>query len=568
MTEMKNEFHQPVVGRRAFVGGTLAASSLAFLAACGKKDAPAAGSSETTSTGGAILNYYINTPVCIDPYNVQEDQGTQVEFQLFDSLMKYDFEAEELKPLACESFEASDDATKFTFHLIEGAKFHNGDPVTAEDFKRGWTRLVSPKSPIQSDRGPSQIAYHLSQVKGYDELAAGDADDFVGITCPDDLTLVVELSAAYADFPYVCSHPALAPVPAAAEEDASNFYLAPIGNGAFMMKPGTKWEDGQYIDLVRFDDYYGDKAKIDGIHFGIQKDIETAYKEFQAGNFDVADVPTAQIDAAKADRGEAEDGYTMGDGGRMLLGAEPSTYYLVCNTTVEPFNNADFRKGVSLAINREAICKSIFKGTRTPADGIVPPGMDGYREGAWEYSAYDVDKANEFLDKVAPMNGDSRGIEMVLSYNQDGGHKEIMESVIGDLAKVGITATSDTPEWSALLSKYDNMDFQIGRLGWVADYPIMDNFLYPLFHSDSLGGDNKSGYSNPEVDKLIEEARTIVDDAARVAKMQEADALIGADLPVIPLMFYTHTLVGSDRVKSLYIDPQKKAYLARAELNA
>ena len=565
MTEMKN---QPVVGRRAFVGGTLAASSLAFLAACGKKDAPAAGSSETTSTGGAILNYYINNPVCIDPYNVQEDQGTQVEFQLFDSLMKYDFEAEELKPLACESFEASDDATKFTFHLIDGAKFHNGDPVTAEDFKRGWTRLVSSKSAIQTDRGPSQIAYHLSQVKGYDELAAGNADDFVGITCPDDLTLVVELSAPYADFPYVCSHPALAPVPAAAEEDASNFYLAPIGNGAFMMKPDTKWEDGQYIDLVRFDDYYGDKAKIDGIHFGIQKDMETAYKEFQAGNFDVVDVPTAQIDAAKADRGEAEDGYTMSDGGRMLLGAEPSTYYLVCNTTVEPFNNADFRKGVSLAINREAICKSIFKGTRTPADGIVPPGMDGYRKGAWEFAAYDVDKANEYLDKVAPMNGDSRGLEMVLSYNQDGGHKEIMESVIGDLAKVGIEVTSDTPEWSALLDKYDNMDFQIGRLGWVADYPIMDNFLYPLFHSESLGGDNKSGYSNPEVDKLIDEARTIVDDDARVAKMQEADALIGADLPVIPLMFYTHTIAGSDRVKSLYIDPQKKAYLARAELSA
>lgn len=567
MAEMKNEFHQPVVGRRAFVGGTLAASSLAFLAACGKKDAPAAGSADAAAEG-VTLNFSINNPVCIDPYNVQEDQGTQVEFQLFDSLMKYDFKAEDLKPLACESFEASEDATKFTFHLIEGAKFHNGDPVTSADFKRGWTRLVSPKSAIQVDRGPSQIAYHLSQVKGYDELAAGDADDFAGLSCPDDLTFVVELSAAYADFPYVCSHPALAPVPAAADEDANAFYLAPIGNGAFMMKPGTKWEDGQYIDLVRFDDYYGDKAVVDGIHFGIQKDIETSYKEFQAGNFDVADVPTAQIDACKAEAGESKDGYTMSEGGRMLLGSEPSTYYLVCNTTVEPFNNADFRKGVSMAINREAICKSIFKGTRTPADGIVPPGMDGYREGAWEFAAYDVDKANEFLDKVAPMNGDSRGIEMVLSYNQDGGHKEIMESVIGDLAKVGITVTSDTPEWSALLSKYDNMDFQIGRLGWVADYPIMDNFLYPLFHSDSLGGDNKSGYSNPEVDKLIEEARTIVDDAQRVAKMQEADAIIGADLPVIPLMFYTHTLVGSSRVKNLYIDPQKKAYLARAELTA
>lgn len=559
------KFNEPVVGRRAFVGGTLAASSLAFLAACGKKGGDQGGNAKAE---GATLRYSINNPVCIDPYNVQEDQGTQVEFQLFDSLMKFDFEANELKPLACTGFDASEDATKYTFHLIEGAKFHNGEPVTAADYKRGWTRLVSPKSGVQVEYGPSQIGYHLSMVKGYAELAAGDTDDFVGVTCPDDNTLVVELSAPYADFPYVCSHPALAPVPAAAEDDAKNFYLAPIGNGAFMMKPDTKWEDGQYIQLVRFDDYYGDKAKCDGLYFGIQKDIETAYKEFQAGNFDVSDVPTAQIDAAKQEYGVSEDGYTMTDGHRLLLGSEPSTYYLACNTTVEPFNNADFRKGVSMAINREAICKSIFKGTRTPADGIVPPGMDGYTEGAWEFTAYDVDKANEFLDKVAPMKDGSRGLSITLSYNQDGGHKEIMESVIGDLTKVGIEVTSDTPEWSALLSKYDQMDYQIGRLGWVADYPIMDNFLYPLFHSDSLGGDNKSGYSNPEVDKLIMDARGTINADERIAKMQQADAIIGADLPVIPLMFYTHTLVGSSRVKNLYIDPQKKASLARAELNA
>ena len=295
--------------------------------------------------------------------------------------------------------------------------------------------------------------------------------------------------------------------------------------------------------------------------------METAYKEFQAGNLDVCDVPVAQIDAAKKDRGESKDGYTMGDGERMLLGSEPSTYYLTCNTTAEPFNNADLRRGISLAINREAICKTIFKGTRTPADGIVPPGIAGYKEGAWEFCAYDVDKANEYLDKVAPAgaNGD-RGINVTLSYNQDGGHKEIMESIIGDLAKVGVTAVSDTPEWSALLEQYQNFNYQFGRLGWIADYPIMDNFLYPLFHSDSLGGDNRSGYNNSEFDAKVDEARATVDDDERIAKMQEADAMVAADCPVIPVMFYTHTIVGSDRVKYLYVDPQKHADLGTAEL--
>ena len=525
-----SKFHQPVMGRRAFIGGSLAASSMAFLAACGKKGGDSAGAS--SSDGGKTLNFYINNPVCIDPYNVQEDQGTQVEFQLFDSLTNYDYDKKEIVGLAAESFEANDDATEFTFHLKK-AKFHNGEKVTSKSFKRGWERVVNPKSAVATAYTPSEVSYHLSLVEGYDALQNGEADELSGLSCPDDETFVVKLSAPYADFAYVASHPALAPVPEAAEKDAKNYYLAPIGNGPF------------------------------------QKDVETAYKEFQAGNIDICDVPVAQIDAAKKDRGESKDGYHMKDGQRMLLGSEPSTYYLTCNNNKEPFNNADFRKGISLAINREAICKSIFKGTRTPADGIVPPGIDGYKEGAWEFSKYDVDAAKEYLDKAGyPEKNDKgdRGLTITLSYNQDGGHKEIMESIIGDLEKVGITVESDTPEWKAVLQKYTDGDYQFGRLGWIADYPIMDNFLYPLFHSDSIGGDNRSGYSNVDVDNMINEARATVDDKERIAKMQEADAKIASDMPVIPIMFYTHTTAGSDRIKSFYMDAQKHAYLNQAEL--
>ena len=562
------------VTRRNFVKGGLAASALAALAACGKKSdggSAASGDGAQASSDGTV-KYYISNPDCIDAYNLNEDQGTQVGYVLFDSLTDFDYDADKLVPKAADSWEANDEATEFTFHLHEGAKFHNGEDVDAESFVRGWSRVVNP-SYGHSNAGV--LDYHLALVEGYDECLADTTGKVMlsGCTAKDKYTFVVKLTKPYADFPYVAAHPALAPAPKAVDLVANDdnkaaldaFYLAPIGNGPFQMD--GKWEDGQEINLKKFDDYYGDKAKIDAIHFQVIKDVETAYKEFQAGNLDVCDVPVAQIDAAKKDRGESKDGYTMGDGQHMLLGAEPSTYYLTCNNTAEPFNNADLRKGISLAINREAICKTIFKGTRTPADGIVPPGIAGYKEGAWEFAAYDVDKAKEYLDKVAPAgaNGD-RGINVTLSYNQDGGHKEVMESIIGDLAKVGINVTSDTPEWSALLEQYSNMNYQFGRLGWIADYPIMDNFLYPLFDSDSLGGDNKSGYNNPEFDAKVNEARATVDDKERIAKMQEADAMVSADCPVIPVMFYTHTLAGSDRIKHLYVDPQKHADLSTAEL--
>ena len=555
--------------RRGFVAASLAAGSMALLEACGKKggDAAGSGASSDGAASGGTVNYYINNPACIDPYNCQEVQGAQVSYQLFDALTKFDFDKGKLVGAAADSWDASPDATQFTFHLHKGATFHNGDPVTSQDFKRAWTRLVSPKSAVATAYGPSEITYHLALVEGYDDLTNGKTDEFTGLTCPDDETFVVKLTSPYADFPYVAMHTALSPVPKAAEDDAKNYYLAPIGNGPFKMK--GKWEDGQRIDVERYDDYWGDKPKIDGIHFAIQKDMETAYKEFQAGNLDVTEVPVASLDAAKSDRGESKDGYTMGEGGHLLLGTQLSTYFLACNTTAEPFNNADLRRGISLAINREAICKTLFKGARKPADDILPPGIEGYREGAWKYCAYDVDKAKEYLDKVAPAGADgSRGISVTLTYNQDGGHKEIMESVIGDLNKVGIKVTSDTPEWAAALDQYHQGKYQFGRYGWTADYPIADNFLFSLFHSSSIGGDNIAGYSNPEVDAAITEARTTVDDDERVKKMQHADDLMAEDSPVIPIMYYAHDFAGSDRVKELYIDPQINAHMRSMELSA
>ena len=566
--QMRNDkmVHPPVMGRRAFVGGALATSTLAFLAACGKKGGDAGSGADGAS--GGTLTFYINNPVSIDPYNCQETQGAQVCHQLFDQLTKFDFEKQELVGLAAEKWEASDDATEFTFHLVKGATFHNGDKVTSKDFKRGWERMVNPKSEVATAYAPGEISYHLSLVEGYDDLVAGKATELSGLTCPDDDTFVVKLTKAFADFPYVCAHPGLSPVPEAAEKDAKNYFLAPIGNGPFQMD-GT-WEDGQQIKLKRYDKYYGDdKAKLDSILFSIQKDMETAYKEFQAGNLDICEVPVAQLESAIKDRKQSEDGYNMDADHHLLTGAQVATYFIVCNNASEPFNNADLRRGVSLAINREAIVKTLFKGIRQPAGGVVPPGVDGYREGAWKYCKYDVDEAKKYLDKVAPAGADgSRGISLTLTYNQDGGHKEIMESVIGDLQKVGITVTSDTPEWSAALTQYHDGKFQFGRSGWTADYPIMDNYLYPLFDSASIGGDNFCAYSNPEVDKGIEEARATVDTDERIKKYQAVEDIVSEDMPLIPIMYYANDYAGSDRVKAFYMNPQVLSDMYKAEVEA
>lgn len=539
------------VGRRTFLKGSAAAGALLALSGC----------KSSNQANAKTVSMYLNNPVSIDPYNVQEDQGTQVCYQLFDPLTAYDFETGELVPKAASSWESNADGTQFTFHLQDGATFHNGEPVTSQSFKRAWERLVDPNTNPDS---PSAVSYHLAMVKGYDELEAGDATELVGVQCPDDQTLVVTLSEPYADFPYVATHPALSPVPEVALEDFDAFFKAPVGNGPFKMD--GQWVDGQYINLVRNDDYYGELPEIEAINFNIQKDVETAYKEFTAGNLDIAEVPTAQISEAQNTYGISEDGYTITPGHQMLNGAQPSTYYITVNNENEVLKDPNLRKAISLAINRESICENIFLGTRSPADGIVPPGIQGYEEDAWEDCYYDKDAAIAILDEYYPAdaNGD-RNINIQLSFNGDGDHKQIMEHIQADLNEVGINATLDQGEWAAILNRYQTGDYEMGRLGWIADYPILDNFLFPLFYTGN--GDNRSLFSDPKIDAQLNAARQILDDDQRIAALQAVNREIGKQMPVIPIMFYQFSTVGSDKLASAYVDPTKRVHFDAIEVN-
>lgn len=544
--------HYHALSRRGFVAGGLAASALAALAGCGKKSGSSGGAGASGTATGGTLKYYINNPVAIDPYNTQEDQGTQVEHILFDALTDYDWDKEKVVGKAAESWEANGDNTVFTFHLMKGAKFHNGDSVDAAAFKRGWERIVNPKMAT-----PSEINYHLSPVKGYDEFLAGSATELTGLRAVDESTFEVTLKSSMADFPTVCSHPALAPVPQAALDDPDSFLVAPIGNGPFKMD--GKWVADQYINVVRFDDYYGTKARLDGINFSIQKDPDTAFREFEAGNLDMAMIPTGRFNESIEKYGKSDDGYTVTPDHQVLTGAELSVYYLAIN--VEKMPNKTLRHAISLAINRQSICDTLFEGTRIPADNVIPKVLDLGQNNAWANCRYDKDAAKKLIDENS-----LAGTEIVLSYNSGGGHEDIMSMVQSDLEAVGLKVTQESQEWASYLQKLKGGDYTMGRLGWIADYPTLDNMLYPNFYSTA--DNNYSKYNNPEVDKGIDEARQIAGEEQRKTKYREVNQLIGEDMPIVPLMFYAHNWVGSKRVESLYLDPQTKAELAMATLKA
>ncbi len=498
---------------------------------------------------GGTFNFYIAEPAFIDPYNLQESEGTQVGQAVFDSLVAFDPLTSEVVPAAAESWEPNADASVWTFNLVPGATFHDGSPVTAADFKYAWERICNPEN-------ESEISYHLAAVMGFDEMQAGDATELSGVKAIDDTTLEVTLQYPFADFAYVVGHPALAPVPmAAVEADPAGFSDMPIGNGPFMMS--EPWNHDQYIKLVKYDDYYGDEPNIDGIDFKIFTDQDTAFLEFQAGNVDFVPIPTGQIQSTVDEYGESPDGYSVNPGEQVSLGGEQAIYYLLMNNIDPVLKDPKIREALSLAINRQAICDTVFEGTRVPASSIVPPGIVGQTEGDWQYAKYDVEEAKTILADAGYPDGE--GLPTIkLEYNTGSGHEDILQLVQNDLKAIGVESELVGTEWAQYLDKLSEKTYQVGRLGWIADYPIMDNFLYPLFLSSSA--DNYSNFSDSAVDTKLSEARQTIDEAGRLALYQEISKAVGDQASVIPMFYYRHTRVASDRVNDGIYSPNGLFY--------
>lgn len=555
-----SKLSKPVSRRAALAGSAVCAA--AALAGC-KKGSSVSTSDDGTTSGGTI-SYHIESPTGIEPYTLEDENAVAVAFNLFDALTYYNYETSELEDLVAESHTHNDTDDLWTFKIRKGTKFHDGTEVTAKSFMYAWNRLCSPKT---SDN-PSNVSYHLSMVKGYEAVTSGDADELEGVTCPDDYTLQVELSSPYADFDYVCAAPVLSPIPegAGAGDDYKEFSLAPVGNGPFKMS--GKWEDGQYVDVVRFDDYTnGDLPKVDGVHFGIYRDSFTAYKELEADSLDCSLVPITATKQCKEGYGESEDGYTATPEHQFLGGTMLYTQFLVFNMDDEVMSDVRVRKALSLAINRQAICDAIYEGSAKPADDIIPEAIEGHSEGAWAYASYDTEQAAKLLDEAGYTAdaGGKRNLSFKLMTNAANTQDEY-ESIVSDWTALGIDATIDKIEYATMYQSYLDGTYSVGARAWYADYPIADNYLYPMFYTGR--DDNVSHFSDETYDKMIEEARAVADHDARVKAMQECDAYVAELMPYAPLNYRALARCASNSVESLTVTPGILPLLSQASLKA
>jgi ABC-type oligopeptide transport system substrate-binding subunit len=189
----------------------------------------------------------------------------------------------------------------------------------------------------------------------------------------------------------------------------------------------------------------------------------------------------------------------------------------------------------------------VYDGSRTTATGITPPGIPGFQADLCDFCTYDADGAQAAFDKWKAA-GNSLSAPIKIQFNAGAGHEDVVQIVIDNLSKIGIEAVADPLDTETYFSQIAEGACQICRSGWFADYPTYDNFMYDLFHSDAIGGNNHGGYSNPEFDRLVNEAKATTDtDKAAELFNQAEDILVNKDVGVIPFNWYKGDYVFNDQ---------------------
>ncbi len=489
---------------------------------------PAMEEEATDAAGGGNVSYGIVEPSWIDSFNTQDSEGFEVARLLFDGLTDY---GEDLSPVPAVATDwSSDDNITWTFNLRDDVTFHDGTPVTAQSFVDGFNRVANPDN-------LSDVSYQGSYsagVAGWGDVEAGDATEISGLAAIDDTTLEITLEGPLATLPKILSHPVFSPVNMAAVEAGGDSYTdAPVGNGPYKMVGA--WEHDVRIELERYADYYGTAGLPDTITFGIYDSQETMYLEAQAGNLNISEVPPENITTATDDFD-----------GRYIEVATGVINYLGFPTQQAPFDNPDIRKALSMAIDRDTIIDAVFAGTRAPAAGFAPPLAPG-AIGGCANTEYNPDMAKEMFDAAGGIPGNT----VTFWFNTGGGHEVWTEAVAnGWLQVLGLEAEFVGQEFSPYLDQLQagEVDGPF-RLGWGWDSPTAENFLSPIYGSES--SDNYSGYSNADFDAAISEFKTSPTEADGFPALATAQEILCEDMPVAPMFFSRGQKVYTENVDNV-----------------
>ncbi|MFJ7735294.1 peptide ABC transporter substrate-binding protein [Lysinibacillus sp. NPDC097287] len=516
------------------------------LAACGfggetaekpKEENNDSGTPETPTS--KELNLVIaSEPPSLHPQLATDTTSGAILMNVFEGLTRLNDESKPEAAIA-ESWVISDDQKTYTFKLRD-AQWSNGDPVVAGDFVYAWKWALNPDNLSEY----SSLLYAIKGAEAYN-LGTGSADD-VGVKAEDEKTLVVTLENPTPYFLELVAFKTYLPINQKVVEGNDKWYTEAdenyVTNGPFKL---DTWKHSDSIVLTKNADYW-DAASValETVNIGMVENEATAATMFKAGEIDYLGSPYQAVAL------DAIDGFKA-DGSLQIVDYA-GIYNYKLNTTDKFTGNANIRKALTLAMDRQGLIANITKGEQKPALGMVPSAIAGFEEDRGYFKDNDIEGAKAALEAGMKELGitDPSEITINISYNTSEAHAAIAQFIQEGWSKnLGITVGLDNAEWQVYLEKLNVLDYQVGRLGWIADYN--DAYTFLEMYNSADNGNNDTGWENAEYTDLMKQSVAEADPAKRLEIMKKAESIAVAEFPVAPIYYYTNLYVKNEKVSNM-----------------
>jgi ABC-type transport system substrate-binding protein len=475
-------------------------------------------------------------PPTLDPALAGDAESAVYVAEIFSGLVTLDPNLK-VQPDIAEKWDISEDRKTLTFYLRKEVKFQDGRPVTAQDFKYTIERAANPAT-----ASPTADTY-LGDIVGVKDKLNRKAAEVSGVQVIDDYTLKITIDQPKAYFLAKLTFPTAYVVDKNNVERGGRTWTdRPNGTGPFKLKEYVR---SQRIVLAKNENYYLEpKPQVDEVQFILGGgSFMTLYEN---GDLDSTRVFISDIERVSDPSSPLNK--------ELFVGPELSTQFVVFNTRKPPFDDPKVRQAFALAIDRQKVVDVVFQKMPLVANSILPPGMPGYTEPGGK-PPYDLAKAKQLLAE-SKYAGKLPDITWTTVGAGGAAAQDIqaMTAMIKDA--LGVNISIQQTDWATFIGQLNDPSrnpYQIFDIGWIADYADPQNFVEILFRTGST--QNWSAYSNPEADKILDQAGLEKDTATRFKLYQQVEQMILADFPVMPLTYSRQYWLTKPYVKGMIYPP-------------
>jgi len=464
---------------------------------------------------------------------------------IYEGLVRYDEESGQIKPLLARKWKYSSDNKTLTLVLDTNIRFSSGKKLSATDVKASW------EANFAQGQDWSNLANLFLPVCGGFERIEGKTKDISGIQVVNNHTIRINLKQANTAFVHTLTNPVFwvydtATVPGNQPQP---------GTGPFILKEN---EENKHFIFVRNNHYHGEKPRLYALEVRMYEDAVRAIADYRQGKLDYLDqVPQDQIKAIRNDPALKK---------RFIYKPLLYTYSLGFNISKGPYdNNYCLRRALNYAIDRKSIADNLLGGAYRPLKGLLPAGIPGYDSHIRGYS-FDREKARQLLEDAGYPEGQGLA-PLIIAYDNNPGNQAVMEAIATQLEQIGVRVQLQPMDWDYYRKQVGRMEMSCFRLGWQADYPEADSFLYNLYHSSRIGISNYHSYNNPQLDKVLDAGRREdIDSEERIQLLRRAENIVVDDAPGIFLFQKMAAKLVGEGVSNLQVDRMEMIDWSRIEL--